>query len=158
MGAVGREFLGIAAAASTAFLSAEQVWASLRRNAQALMTGTTVTAFGAVPPTAPATPGISPAGTGMSTLGVPLSIYGHPVFQHGGVMPYTGLAHLERGEVVTPAGQAPARAAPVVNIAVHLHSAVMGRLSHEDTRQVAAQLTPAIYHEAERMGLLRKSW
>ena len=37
--------------------------------------------------------------------GVPTPIFGVPKLAQGGVMPFTGLAHLERGERVIPAGQ-----------------------------------------------------
>lgn len=46
-------------------------------------------------------------GTGAVSIvgGVPLDEFGTPIFQHGGVMPWTGYAHLEKGEIVSRPGQ-----------------------------------------------------
>jgi hypothetical protein len=45
-----------------------------------------------------------PARTGPTGAGVPVDEFGVPHVAAGGVMPWTGLAHLEKGEVVSRSG------------------------------------------------------
>jgi hypothetical protein len=144
---------GLGAATRTLAQLEAARWESSRKTAAALMAGTTLNPFGG---TIPAT-GTTATGTTRTPSTIPTTggniyggvnnVYGIPVFQQGGVMPYTGLAHLERGERVLPAAQS----APLT-IQVTLAPTVMGQVTQADLRQIGRQLAPAIHDELTRLG------
>jgi hypothetical protein len=156
LGAVKVAYMGVGAAVKTLAELEAARWESSRKIGAALMAGATINPFGGTTPATGTTTTPTPQ-VGTSYYGVPIvspitpnyTSSAIPVFDQGGVMPYTGLAHLERGERVLPPGQS----APInITVGVTFQAAMMGEFTQADRRRVARDIAPLIHDELTRLG------